>query len=67
MQLTQIQSQEIKMNTLSKLAYTVIGAICLASAISTAYIFATVEPTAKTAQEEVKLMDFYKANVANQR
>ena len=53
------------MNTLSKLAYMVIGAICLASAISTAYIFATVEPTAKTAQEEVKLMDFYKANVAN--
>lgn len=53
------------MNTLSKLAYTVIGAICLASAISTAYIFSTVEPTAKTAQEEVKLMDFYKANVAN--
>lgn len=53
------------MNTLSKLAYTVIGAICLASAISTAYIFTTVEPTAKTAQEEVKLMDFYKANVAN--
>lgn len=53
------------MNTLTKLAYTVIGAICLASAISTAYIFTTVEPTAKTAQEEVKLMDFYKANVAN--
>lgn len=53
------------MNALSKLAYTVIGAICLASAISTAYIFSTVEPTAKTAQEEVKLMDFYKANVAN--
>lgn len=53
------------MNTLSKLAYTVIGAICLASAISTAYILTTVEPTAKTAQEEVKLMDFYKANVAN--
>lgn len=55
------------MKTLSKLqtlAYTVIGAICLASAISTAYIFTTVEPTAKTAQEEVKLMDFYKANVA---
>lgn len=50
------------MNTLSKLAYTVIGAICLASAISTAYVFSTVEPTAKTAQEEVKLMDFYKAN-----
>lgn len=55
------------MNTLSKLAYTIIGAICLASAISTAYIFSTVEPAAKTAQEEVKLMDFYKANVANQR
>lgn len=55
------------MNTLSKLAYTVIGAICLASAISTAYILTTVEPTAKTAQEEVKLMDFYKTNVANQR
>ena len=53
------------MNTLSKLAYTVIGAICLASAISTAYIFTTVEPTAKTAQEEVKLMDFYKASVTN--
>lgn len=50
------------MNTLSKLAYTVIGAICLASAISTVYIFSAVEPTAKTAQEEVKLMDFYKAN-----
>lgn len=50
------------MNTLSKLAYTVIGAICLASAISTAYIFTTVEPTAKTAQEEVKLMDFYKTH-----
>ena len=50
------------MNTLSKLAYTVIGATCLASAISTAYVFSTVEPTAKTAQEEVKLMDFYKAN-----
>lgn len=55
------------MNTLSKLAYTIIGAICLASAISTAYILSTVEPTAKNAQEEVKLMDFYKANVANQR
>lgn len=55
------------MNTLSKLAYIIIGAICLASAISTAYIFSTVEPTAKTAQEEVKLMDFYKTNVANQR
>lgn len=53
------------MNKLQTLAYTVIGAICLASAISTAYIFSTVEPTAKTAQEEVKLMDFYKANVAN--
>lgn len=50
------------MNTLSKLAYTVIGAIYLASAISTAYIFTTVEPTAKTAQEEVKLMDFYKTH-----
>lgn len=50
------------MNTLSKLAYTVIGAICLASAISTAYIFTTVETTAKTAQEEVKLMDFYKTH-----
>lgn len=50
------------MNTLTKLAYTVIGAICLASAISTAYIFSTVEPTAKTAQEEVKLMDFYKTH-----
>lgn len=53
------------MNTLTKVTYAVIGAICLASAISTAYIFTTVEPTAKTAQEEVKLMDFYKANVAN--
>ena len=53
------------MNKLQTLAYAVIGAICLASAISTAYIFSTVEPTAKTAQEEVKLMDFYKANVAN--
>ena len=53
------------MNKLQTLAYTVIGAICLASAISTAYIFSTVEPTAKNAQEEVKLMDFYKANVAN--
>ena len=53
------------MNKLQTLAYTVIGAICLASAISTAYILTTVEPTAKTAQEEVKLMDFYKANVAN--
>ena len=53
------------MTKLQTLAYTVIGAICLASAISTAYIFSTVEPTAKTAQEEVKLMDFYKANVAN--
>ena len=53
------------MNKLQTLAYTVIGAICLASAISTAYIFSTVEPTAKTAQEEVMLMDFYKANVAN--
>ena len=55
------------MTKLQTLAYTVIGAICLASAISTTYIFSTVEPTAKTAQEEVKLMDFYKANVANQR
>lgn len=53
------------MNKLQTLAYTVISAICLASAISTAYIFSTVEPTAKTAQEEVKLMDFYKANVVN--
>ena len=53
------------MSKLQTLAYTVIGAICLASAISTAYVFSTVEPTAKTAQEEVKLMDFYKANVAN--
>ena len=53
------------MTKLQTLAYTVIGAICLASAISTAYIFSTVELTAKTAQEEVKLMDFYKANVAN--
>lgn len=51
-----------KLQTAKMLAYTVIGAICLASAISTAYIFTTVEPTAKTAQEEVKLMDFYKAN-----
>lgn len=50
------------MNTLTKLTYTVISAFCLASAISTAYVFSTVEPTAKTAQEEVKLMDFYKAN-----
>lgn len=50
------------MNTLTKVTYAVICAICLASAISTAYIFSTVEPTAKTAQEEVKLMDFYKAN-----
>lgn len=53
------------MTLVSKIAYTVIGAICLASAISTTYIFTVVEPTAKTAQEEVKLMDFYKANVAN--
>lgn len=53
------------MNTLTKVTYTVIGAICLASAISTAYVFSTVEPTAKTAQEEVKLMDFYKASVTN--
>ena len=53
------------MNTSTKVTYTVIGAICLASAISTAYIFTTVEPTAKTAQEEVKLMDFYKASVTN--
>lgn len=51
-----------KLQTAKMLAYTVIGAICLASAISTAYILTTVEPTAKTAQEEVKLMDFYKAN-----
>ena len=50
------------MNTLTKVTYTVISAICLASAISTAYIFTTVEPTAKTAQEEVKLMDFYKTH-----
>lgn len=50
------------MNTLTKVTYTVIGAICLASAISTAYIFTTVAPTAKTAQEEVKLMDFYKTH-----
>ena len=48
--------------TLKTLAYTVISAICLASAISTAYIFSTVEPTAKTAQEDVKLMDFYKTH-----
>ena len=53
------------MTKLQTLAYTVIGAICLASTISTAYILTTVAPTAKTAQEEVKLMDFYKANVAN--
>lgn len=51
-----------KLQTAKMLAYTVISAICLASAISTAYIFSTVEPTAKTAQEEVKLMGFYKAN-----
>ena len=56
------------MNKLQTLAYTVIGAICLASAISTTYIFTTVEPTAKNAQEEVKLMDFYKThNLQNQR
>lgn len=56
------------MNKLQTLAYTAIGAICLASAVSTTYIFSTVEPTAKTAQEDVKLMDFYKTHdLHNQR